>query len=649
MRLGEHAAAVSRRLAALGRARFIEGLYRGDPSAWAADAAGRKLIARRLGWVRAPARMLGEAPGLREFGRQVRLSGITHVVLLGMGGSCLGPEVLRRVFGRAPGYPELIVLDTTVPAAVMRVESRVDLAQTLFLVSSKSGTTTETMALLACFWGRMRRLRGRVAGRHFAAITDPGTPLSDLAATRGFRTVFHNPEDIGGRFSVLSNFGMVPAALLGIDVENLLKSAVEAARRCGPGPAPSDNPALALGAALGELGRRGRDKVTLIVGEEIGAYVLWIEQLLAESLGKDSRGLVPVVEAAPAARGGGRSEAALAEAVCGLAGRDRVLVGVSLAGTGAARALEAVVEAPPGSPVGRALGTTPLIALVLRDALDLGASMLQWEIATATAGAVLGVNPFDEPNVHESKENTEAVLRDVAAGRRPLDEPPLCSDGPGRIDLSAAAGRGRTTPPATLAAALQALLAGCRPGDYLALVAYVDHLDEDLRRALEAARARLRDLTGLPATSGYGPRYLHSTGQLHKGGPGSVVVIQVAPDDRGRLPVPGRPYDLETLKQAQALGDFRALDRRGRRVLRLRWAGGAAAALEALVAALRSLGARPATPGRRAAGRPAPRRTGKAAGAPGRSPGMPGGRKRGTSGRRSRGKAGRGASGVRSS
>ena len=277
MRLLGNAAAVSRRMAGLGAQHFIDRLYRGDPSPWSDDPGVRKLIARRLGWLRAPERMLGEAPALREFARQVRVSGMTHVVLLGMGGSCLGPEVLRRVFGREPGFPELIVLDTTVPLAVNRVESRLDLAQTLFLVSSKSGTTMETLALQSYFWGRVRRLRGRLAGRHFAAITDPGTPLADLAATRGYRAAFHNPEDVGGRFSVLSYFGMVPAALLGIDIELLLKSTLAMLRRCGPGVAPSDNPGLALGAALGELCRRGRDKVMLLIGEELQAYILWIE------------------------------------------------------------------------------------------------------------------------------------------------------------------------------------------------------------------------------------------------------------------------------------------------------------------------------------------------------------------------------------
>jgi glucose-6-phosphate isomerase len=623
MRLLGNAAAVSRRLAALGASRFIDRLFRGDPSPWSRNPAVRKLIARRLGWVRAPGRMLGEAPALREFARQVRLSGITHVVLLGMGGSSLGPEVLRRVFGREPGFPELIILDTTVPAAVKRVESRLDLAQTLFLVSSKSGATTETQALHSYFWGRIRRLRGRLAGRHFAAITDPGTPLSDVAATRGYRAVFHNPEDVGGRFSVLSYFGMVPAALLGIDVEVLLKSTLEMLRRCGPEVAPSDNPGLAVGAALGELGRRGRDKVMLLIGEELQAYILWIEQLLAESLGKDGRGLVPVVEAAPAAGGDGRpsgggrhaaagrapGDAALAALVRGLPGPDRVLVGVALSGSAAARAFEGLVAAPRGGAAGRALGDTPVIALTLRDRLDLGASMLQWEIAVAAAGVALGVNPFDEPNVHESKENTEAVLRDAAAGRRPDDEPPLCAEGPGRVYLSAAARRGAPArrPPATLTAALEALLSLCRPGDYLALVAYIDHFDDALRRALETARACLRDLTRRPATAGFGPRYLHSTGQLHKGGPDTAIIIQVTPDDPARLPVPGQPYDLGTLMQAQALGDFRALDRRGRRVLRLRFAGGAAAALEALRAALS--GIRPSGAARR-------RRAGTAAARP---------------------------------
>lgn len=556
--LREHAPAVLRRVAALGASRFIDRLFRGDASLWGRDPAARRIIRNRLGWLRAPERMLRLVPRLDAFAREVRQEGIRHVLLLGMGGSSLCVEVFARVFPAPPGFPVIAVLDSTVPSAVRRVEAGLDLSRTLVIVSSKSGTTGETIALQAYYWARARRLLGRGAARRFAVITDPGTPLAEEASARGYRGVFLNPPDVGGRYSALSYFGLVPAALGGVEIGTLLRRAAAMLERCSPGVAAAANPGLALGAALGVLARRRRDKIVLVIDPALKAYGLWIEQLVAESTGKCGRGLVPVVaRGAPAAL---RAD---------LAGPDRVAVGIILEGTRGARSIQALIGAAgrAQSPRGRpGAGATPGFVLTLRDRHDLGASMLQWEIATAVAGAILRVNPFDEPDVTESKRNTEALL-----------------EGPGRVHLSASP---RPAAP-RLAGALRSLLSRARRGDYLSVLAYGDPGDRALASSLERLRAGLAARTGLATTVGYGPRYLHSTGQLHKGGPDTGLFIAIVPDDGTVLPIPGRPFDFETFKQAQALGDDRALRDRNRRVLRLRHPGNARAAVGAVLQALR--------------------------------------------------------------
>jgi len=538
--------------------------------------------------------MLRRVPRIEAFARAARREGTRHVVLLGMGGSSLCVEVFGRVFARPTGHPDLIVVDSTVPSAVRRAELLLDLTKTLFLVSSKSGTTAETAALQSYFWSRARRRLGRAAARRFAAITDPGTPLAVLGSSRGYRSVFLNPPDIGGRYSALSYFGLVPAALAGIDTGALLRGAGAMHQACGPGVDAARNAGLVLGAALGTLARRGRDKIVLIVDRGLEPYGLWIEQLLAESTGKKGRGLVPVVAPAePDARS------------IALAGRDRFGVGVVLEGSPDAARVRAVMTRHSGR---GAAGGTPHIILTLRDRYELGGSMLQWEIAVAVAGAILGINPFDEPNVAESKRNSEAALAEFPATGGFEEEAPGLKAGRARIFLSglpspAARRSARSAPWAVsspahepsaertaVAVAARALLSSRRAGDYVALLAYVDPLDRALGRSLEGLRARVASRTGLATTIGYGPRYLHSTGQLHKGGPDSGLFLEIVPDDSADLPIPGRPFGFETLKQAQALGDYRSLKRRRRRALRLRYLGGARRALRALADAIGSPG-----------------------------------------------------------
>ncbi len=468
--------------------RVVRALYAKDPSLWVSAAA-----VRWLGWLDAPRVYGARAAELAAFADEVRGAGFTRVMLLGMGGSSLAPEVFFRTFGRRPGFPGLTVLDTTDPSAILDAAAAEDLARTFFLVSSKSGTTVETNALFAYFWERT----GGRGGAQFAAITDPGTSLAALGRDRGFRRVFENAPEIGGRFSALSYFGLVPAALVGVDVAALTARAAAMADRCASGTgAPMEG--AALGAYFAEAFAAGRDKLVIDGGPTFASFGVWAEQLVAESTGKNGKGLVPVVDEPP--------------------------------GAGAP-------DAPDRCPVSLAPG----------DPLDLGAAFYQWEVATAAAGAWMGVDPFDQPNVAESKANTDRVLKELAGGAAP--EPAAGLEG--------------------LAGAVRGWAAGIGPGDYVALLAYLapgaghDGLLARLRRAIGGGR-------GVATTAGYGPRFLHSTGQLHKGGPPSGVFLQLETTDDRDAAIPGAGLTFGRLKLAQALGDHRALRARGRLVLRVR-------------------------------------------------------------------------------
>ncbi len=469
-------------------------------------------IANRLGWLDAPADMRPLVPGLTAFADSVRADGFRDVVLLGMGGSSLGAEVLRATLGNRDGYPALLVLDSTVPAAVRAVSETIDAERTLFVVSSKSGTTVEPNVLYRHF----RTLADR--GTNFAAITDAGTPLAALGGRDGFRETFLNAGDIGGRYSVLSHFGLVPAALAGIDVEKLLSRAEAMADRCGNADAAS-NPGASLGAAMGAHALAGRDKLTLVTSPRIGSFGLWAEQLVAESLGKEGVGIVPV---------------------CGeplrhpsFYGHDRLFVHLRLDGD-ANREADTFVDA-----VGSA--GHPVVRIGLADAYDLGAEFFRWEFATAVAGSMLGVNPFFQPDVGLAKERTDALLAEYAASGRLPDTGSLTLD-----DVASLAG----------------------PGRYVAIVAFVEQTPET-DAALAALRSAFMDRYRVATTAAYGPRFLHSTGQLHKGGPDSGLFVQLTARREDDLPVPGEPYTFGTLVDAQALGDLAALQERDRPVARV--------------------------------------------------------------------------------
>jgi transaldolase/glucose-6-phosphate isomerase len=457
-------------------------------------------IADRLGWLDVIDEMLEEAGALQKLAGGLREEGFTTAVLLGMGGSSLAPEVLHATFGSRAGL-DLKVLDTTDPAGIRDVEDALDLDGTLFIVASKSGGTLETLSHFAYFWERLPR------GDHFIAITDPGSPLEALARDHGFRKIFRNTPDIGGRYSALSYFGLVPAALIGADVHALLDRAHEMLHACHYCVPVDRHPGAWLGAVLGEAALSGRDKLTLILPEEIATFGAWVEQLIAESTGKEGKGIVPV-EGEPL----GRPE---------VYGDDRLFVAI-----GDHEALQQLEDA--GHPV---------VRLPYRDGLQLGGEFFRWEFAAAVAGHVLGIQPFDQPNVQEAKDATTAILKEEE------------SDLPALGDLAA-------------------LLGEVRQGDYISIQAYAPRAAA-VETTLWDARVALRDRYRVATTVGYGPRFLHSTGQLHKGGPNTGVFIQIVGDDADDLPVPGRPFTFSRLKRAQALGDYRALQARGRRVVRV--------------------------------------------------------------------------------
>ena len=543
------------RLARLEKDGFVARLHSRDASLWSADAATQSAIKERLGWLIIAEKMAGAAEELRAFAGQVRDAGIRDVVLLGIGGSSLAPEVLRATLGVAPGYPHLTVLDTTDPVTVLALERKLDLSRTLFIVASKSGATIEVLSLFAYFRERLGAVKAGSEGESFIAITDEGTPLQALAREHRFRCVFLNPSDVGGRFSALSYFGMVPAALIGADVGLLLRRAAAMAEVCASGSAPADNPGVWLGATLGELALAGRDKLTLLPSLALAAFGGWVEQLVAESTGKEGRGILPVEGEPPASPD--------------VYGDDRLFVQLRLeTDASSGDALEALRRA--GHPV---------VDICLQNPYDLGAEFYRWEVATATAAAILGVNPFDEPNVAESKANTEKLLEIYRAeGALPEGTPAFSEDA-----VAVFAER----PSGGLAEALASLVRRLRPGGYLALAAYLPETPA-VRAALQSMRLALRDATKAATTLGFGPRYLHSTGQLHKGGRDNGVFLLFTSDDAEDAAVPGQPYTFGVLKRAQALGDLEALRRRRRPVLRLHLQAGVEAGLARVASALAS-------------------------------------------------------------
>lgn len=561
---------VSDGLRQAGKGQVASKIWGKDSSVWTQDPQAQATIKNRLGWLRVTDLMQDRADDMKRFARDVRDDGFTSVVLLGMGGSSLAPEVINRVFGQKEGYPRFFMLDSTEPGTIEAIERRIDLSNTLFIVATKSGGTTETISFYRYFRENVNVARGAKAGESFVAITDPGSSLEKLAQEEGFRRTFLNMPDIGGRYSALSYFGMVPAALMGVDIEDLLDRAETMAEACAPCVDTPDNPGVWLGTVMGTLYGQGHDKVTILTSPELDSFGLWAEQLIAESTGKEGKGLVPVV-GEPL----GRPSAY---------GRDRLFIYIRLDGSSNEEQehnLEKLERA--GQPV---------VRLRMKTRRDLGGEFFRWEMATAVAGHFIGIDPFDEPNVQESKDNTMRLLGAYREkGKLPEGNPILESNGIALYGDAEALSRAGSE--GTLQSALTALFGTVRPGDYVAFLGYIPSIGEH-EELIQDARLSVRDTLKVATTFGYGPRYLHSTGQLHKGGPNRGVFVQITCDPRHDLPIPGQEYTFGTLIRAQALGDLQSLQKHGRLAIRLHIRGDHAQGIEhvreAIKAAVAPLG-----------------------------------------------------------
>ena len=517
----------------------IRDLWAHDASLWSGADEGKW-----LGWLHVVDDRTADLPALQAFQDEVKAEGFQHVLLLGMGGSSLGPEVLAETFSRQEGFPELLILDSTDPAQIAALHARVDLTRTLCIVSSKSGGTLEPNIFKAYFWDAMQKAVGDKAGRHFVAVTDPGSKMQRVAEADGFRRVFMGDPAIGGRYSVLSNFGMVPAAAMGLDLKAFLHSAALMVRTCDAGTPPDENPGVRLGAILGTAAKAGRDKVTIVASPGIHDMGAWLEQLLAESTGKQGHGIVPVDDEPLGAPG--------------VYGQDRVFAYLRLTGAPDAAQDAAVAALEQAG--------QPVVRLSLSSTEQVVQQFFLWEFATAVAGAIIGINAFDQPDVEASKIETKKLTDAYAAtGKLPDETPFLISDG---IKLFTDPRDQDALRQESLDEVIKAHLDRAGPGDYVALLAYIDRNPAHIE-ALRKLRTRIRDAKHVATCVGFGPRFLHSTGQTYKGGPNSGVVLQITADDAKDLAVPGEKFSFGTVKAAQARGDFDVLAERGRRALRV--------------------------------------------------------------------------------
>jgi len=537
--LGRYQEQVNCRLDEWVQKKFLARLWHRDPTLWFPQPTAE--LSDRLGWMDLPHTMIQHLVDLRGFAEQVRDDGYTQVLLLGMGGSSLAPEVFQGVLGHASGYPELHVLDSTHPTEICRVEEMLDLEKVLFVVSSKSGTTLETLSLFHYFWERLH-LQVSDPGRSFIAVTDPGSPLEELAGQRNFRRTFLAPRDVGGRFSALSYFGLVPAALIGVNLTQLMASASRAAYKNGAVCNKTSAPGIVLGAVLGEIAKE-RNKLTFLTSPGLQAFPAWLEQLIAESTGKNGKGIIPII-----------NEPRLQSRHYG---SDRCFVLLMLSGEDNQSLIE----------LGRELTQAghPVLTRVLAHPYDLAAEMYHWEIAVAAASVVLGVHPFNQPDVQLTKELTQKAMQNGEEGDIFLSDPVQ------EVDISQLSETWLTDwiPKAAV-------------GDYIALQAFLPRFPE-IETNLQNLRQRLLNKTGLATTLGYGPRFLHSTGQLYKGGPSGGFHLQLVDTYPRDLEFQGLGYSFGQLIRAQALGDYQALAQGAHQILRINLGMEAAAGLRTLV------------------------------------------------------------------
>ncbi|ABF41811.1 glucose-6-phosphate isomerase [Candidatus Koribacter versatilis Ellin345] len=560
--LGKYEGDVQAALQELGSKNVIQRFWNKEAAVWSADAGDQKIINNALGWLTVTDLMQGKVKELKAFAAEVQAAGFKHAVVLGMGGSSLCPEVLRQTFGKQLDYPELLVLDSTVPAAVLAIDKQIDPAKTLFIVASKSGSTTEPQMFYRYYFEKTKQVLGDKAGQNFVAITDPNTQLESEAKRDGFRKVFTNMADIGGRYSALSYFGMVPFTVMGGDVDSLLRRAKAAMDACAAGVEPANNAGAKIGAILGALARKGRDKVTFVTPPPISSLGLWIEQLIAESTGKHGKGIVPI------------SGESLGDPK--VYGDDRVFVYIGVSGTNGANyeaQLQALEQA--GHPV---------LHHVLNSPIDLGEEFFLWEFATPIAGELIGINPFDQPNVQESKDNTKRILKEYTDTGK-ITQLPEVAEGDGLTVLTDENNRKALNGVSTPDSAITAHLGRVQKGDYFAITQYIEETPE-IESLVQQIRTAVRDKACVATTTGYGPRFLHSTGQLHKGGPDSGVFLQLISNDAQDVPLPGEKFTFGVLKDAQALGDFESLSSRGRRAIRVNLGNNIVGGLKKILAAV---------------------------------------------------------------
>ena len=538
LELGELEEEVRETLARLGKNAFAKRLWKKDPTLWSNEQDDRSTICNALGWLHVAEKMEKNLQTLKGFAEEVRDAGFRHVVHMGMGGSSLAPLAFRRIFPQGSNGLPLTVLDTTNPDTVRDIENQVPLDKTLFIVASKSGTTAEPLAFEEYFYAKVKEIKGHRAGESFVVITDPSSLLVKRARERKYRRIFENYADIGGRYSALSYFGLVPAALYGLDVEELLLRSLRMMHACQPCVEVQDNPGLVLGAVLGELARKGRDKVTLLLPDAMIPLGMWIEQLVAESTGKNEKGLLPV--------------AGEPVGYPSVYGNDRVFVYVRLR-----HEMDETLERS----VSRLKkANQPVVTIELEDRKDLGQEIFRWEVAVAAAGSVLDINPFDQPNVQESKDITNELLKVVSkTGRLPEGKPSLV-EGPLTLYGDSDGRDARTL--------VSQFFSQATLGDYVAILAYLTE-ETATENALRGLCKDLQERLSIATTLGYGPRYLHSTGQYHKGGPNKGLFVQLTAGHDTDMAIPGGSYGFSVFSDAQAQGDFQALQKHGRRILRV--------------------------------------------------------------------------------
>jgi transaldolase/glucose-6-phosphate isomerase len=541
----------------------VKRLWSRDASLWTNEDEGQW-----LGWLDIAKQQRANLATFQKIAEEIRAAGFQHALLLGMGGSSLCVEVMEKTFGKIGSSPQFHVLDSTDPAQIRAVESQIDLAKTIFIVSSKSGSTLEPNIFKQYFFERVKQTVGAAeAGKRFIAITDPGSKMQKVAEADGFRHIYFGLPSIGGRYSALSDFGMIPGAIQGVDISKFLDRVDEMVKSCGPDVAADQNPGVVLGAVLGTLQRAGRDKVTIYTSPGISDLGAWLEQLLAESTGKQGKGLVPVDREAIGAPD--------------VYGHDRVFVYLRLE-TGPDAKQEAAIAALEKA-------GQPVVRIAVPDTYCLGQEFFRWEIATAVAGSIIGINAFNQPDVEASKIETRKLTDEYEkSGMLPAEAPifegqgvKLFADAKNAAALKQAAGSDQK-----LTGYLRAQLGRVQAGDYVALLAYIQ-MNDAHESALQAIRHAVRDKKRAATCLGFGPRFLHSTGQAYKGGPNSGVFLQVTCDDAQDLPVPQQKYTFGVVKAAQARGDFAVLNERGRRALRVHLGADVAAGLSTLQAAVR--------------------------------------------------------------